>query len=194
MISLDEAREAVRKRLSPQRYQHSLGVEDTAAKLAIIHGADEFKARLAGILHDYAKGIDPDRMVSMAEEFGIPLLEEDRLVPDLLHAPLGAELVKRDLGLGDQEILSAISSHTMGNLDMSSLDKIIFLADMIEPGRDYPLLGRLACLCESDLDAAMLFGLDLTIRYCLDQGRILHPQTVAVRNQVLRLLPGKIMC
>ncbi|MGE5380342.1 MAG: bis(5'-nucleosyl)-tetraphosphatase (symmetrical) YqeK [Methylocystaceae bacterium] len=193
-ISLGQARDIIEKRLSPHRFQHSLGVASAAAKLAAQHGEDQQKAELAGLLHDYAKNLDAPTLIAVAEYLGIELAAEDRLLPDLLHGPVGALLVKQDLGLQDQQILAAISSHTMGGLSMSNLDKIIFLADMIEPGRDYPLLERLTCLCERDLDSAMIFGLDLTIKYCLEQRRLLHPLTVAVRNHFLILFPEAVIC
>lgn len=194
LFDLEQARVIIEKRLSPKRYNHSLGVASAADHLANLHGEDREKAQLAGLLHDYAKNLDAPTLLVNAERLGIELSLEDRLLPDLLHGPVGALLVKRELGLENKQILQAISSHTMGGIDMEPLDKIIFLADMIEPGRDYPLLERLKCLCERDLNSAMIFGLDLTIKYCLEQGRLLHPFTVAVRNRLLMLLPNLVIC
>lgn len=184
----------VQQRLSPGRYQHSLNVAREAARLANLHGENEADANLAGLLHDYGKNMDAPTLIATAEKLGFELSVEDRLLPDLLHGPVGALLVKQELGIINPQILSAISSHTMGGLNMSILDQIIFLADMIEPERDYPLREKLACLCERDLDRAMILGLDLTIKYCLERGRILHPQTIAVRNQYLILFPGPLIC
>lgn len=194
MIDLETAQKIIEQRLNPRRYHHSLGVADAAARLASRHGEEENTAYLAGLLHDYAKNLDAPSLVAAAEHLGIKLLPEDRLMPDLLHGPVGALLVEQELGVKSPQILTAISSHTMGGMDMSRLDKIIFLADMIEPGRDYPLLEKLKCLCERNLDSAMIFGLDLTIKYCLEAGRLLHPKTVAVRNHFLMLFPDQVIC
>ncbi|WP_054691970.1 bis(5'-nucleosyl)-tetraphosphatase (symmetrical) YqeK [Syntrophomonas palmitatica] len=176
----------IQKRLSPRRFQHCLQAAQVAAEMAGIFGADPDKAYLTGLLHDYAKGISGGELLRLADEHSLIQDEVDRWVPDLLHAPVGAYLLRHELGITDAEILKAVTCHTMGALDMNALDKIIFLADMVEPGRDYPGQERLKCLAFRDLDKAMLFGLESTIRYCLDQGRILHPQTIAVRNHFLK--------
>lgn len=175
----------LRDRLSPQRLQHSLDVADAARELAQTYGSDPDKAYITGLLHDYAKGMSGTELLAIA---GKELLLEDEtenLVPDLLHAKVGAYLLKTELGINDPEILQAVKVHTLGSLDMSLLDKIIFLADMVEPGRDYPGMERLQCLAGRDIDRAMLFALDSTIRYCLEQNRILHPRTIKVRNKFL---------
>ncbi|MGE5454738.1 MAG: bis(5'-nucleosyl)-tetraphosphatase (symmetrical) YqeK [Methylocystaceae bacterium] len=193
-FDIEQVQLLLKQRLSPPRYQHSLNVAREAVRLALVHGENEADAKLAGLLHDYGKNMDAPALIAAAEKLGLELSVEDRLLPDLLHGPVGALLVKQELRIINPQILSAISSHTMGGLDMNNLDKIIFLADMIEPDRDYPLRDRLACLCERDLDRAMILGLDLTIKYCLEQGRLLHPQTIAVRNQYLILFPDPLIC
>ncbi|NLG32251.1 MAG: HD domain-containing protein, partial [Syntrophomonadaceae bacterium] len=106
-------------------------------------------------------------------------------VPDLLHAPVGALLLEKELGITDGEILTAVSNHTLGAPSMGELDKIIFLADMIEPGRDFPGIERLSCLALRNLDEGMLFALEVTIKYCLQEKRILHPRTIETRNYFL---------
>lgn len=171
-------------RLSPHRLQHSLDVAGVARNMAQNYGVDPDKAYTIGLLHDYAKGMSGAALLALANEHSLIEDEVENQVPDLLHAPVGAYLLA-ELGIDDQEILQAVKVHTLGSLEMSRLDKIIFLADMIEPGRDFPGLERLQCLAGQDLDRAMLFALDSTIRYCLEQGRILHPRTVTVRNKFL---------
>jgi len=186
----EQAEKEIRSRLSPRRYQHSLGVAQVAREMAERFGADPFQAYMAGIWHDYAKGISGPELLSIAEQNNLFSDEIERLVPDLLHAPVGAFLLRQHLGVEDGELLSAVAKHTLGDEEMTVLDKIIFLADMIEPGRDYPGLERLKCLAERDLDRAMVYGLDLTLRYCLERGRLIHPRTVKVRNRFLRALRG----
>lgn len=195
MLNVKEAREIIRFKLSKQRFKHSLQVAEVARELAEHYQVDANKAYLIGLLHDYAKGISSEELVDIAENNELLKDDMDRQVPDLLHAPVGSWLVQHELNIEDQDVLQAIKAHTLGDLNMSVMDKIIYLADMIEPGRDYPGQERLKCLAFRDLDDAMLFGLESTIRYCLDQGRPLHPRTVEVRNHYLQcIVPGKISC
>lgn len=173
-------------RLSRNRMQHSLRVAEAAQELAVHYGEDAEKARLAGLVHDCAKGLSGAELVGIARQNHLFMHEIDFEIPDLLHAPVGSFLAEQEFGIEDPEILRAIRVHTLGAPEMSEFDKIIYLADMIEPGRDYPGLERLACLTWRDLDVAMLFALESTIKYCLDRGRILHPLTVQARNAFLR--------
>jgi predicted HD superfamily hydrolase involved in NAD metabolism len=194
VISEDKAKELIHARLSKDRYQHSLAVARIASQMAQRYGENMERASLTGLLHDYAKGIAGRELIRIAEEYDLITDAADRQVPDLLHAPVGALLLQRDLGITDPAILQAVRCHTVGCLNMTTLDKIIYLADMVEPGRDYPGLERLRCLTGQSLDSAMLFGLDTTIKYCIDCGRILHPQTIAVRNWFLGRPDDSIQC
>lgn len=186
MLNSREAREIIRFKLSKHRFKHSLQVAEAARELADNYQQGGEKAYLTGLLHDYAKGMSSEELLDLAEKHGLLEDEVEKQVPDLLHAPVGAWLVREELNIDDESILHAIKVHTLGDLYMSELDKIIYLADMIEPGRDYPGRERLRGLAFRNLDEAMLLGLDSTIRYCLEQNRILHPRTVAVRNHYLR--------
>lgn len=185
MLDHKEAVEIIRFKLSKQRFKHSVQVAVAARELAQHYGLNEDKAYLIGLLHDYAKGLSGEALLDIAEANNLIEDRVERQVPDLLHAPVGALLLQEELGIHDGEILSAVSKHTLGHTSMNTMDKIIFLADMIEPGRDYPGLERLRCLAYRNLDEGMLLGLDSTIKYCLDQERILHPRTVLVRNHYL---------
>lgn len=178
----NELIDIVRFRLSKNRFQHSLQVARVAKEMAERFGIDPDKAYRAGILHDYAKGIASQELIAIAQANNMALGEVDELVPDLLHAPVGAFLLEKELGITDGEILAAVSNHTLGSPSMGDLDKIIFLADMIEPGRDFPGIERLSCLALRNLDEGMLFALEVTIKYCLQEKRILHPRTIETRN------------
>jgi len=182
----EEIIEIIQKRLSANRFQHSLRVAEVARRLAEQYRVEPEKAYTTGLLHDYAKGLSGQQLLDLAEKHGLIDDPVDRLVPDLLHGPVGACLVREELGLEDDLMLAAIANHTLGSLDMSPLEEIIFLADMIEPGRDYPGLERLQCLTERSLEEGMLFGLESTIRYCLEERRIIHPRSIAVRNHYLQ--------
>lgn len=186
MLSEQEALVVISTRLSSRRYNHSLQVAQVAREMAGHYGADPDKAYITGLLHDYAKGMPAPELLKIAVAHNLLEDEVDSLVPDLLHAPVGAFLLRSELAIDDEEVLQAVKKHTLGALRMSDLDKIIYLADMIEPGRDFPGLERLKCLAWRDLDEGMLFGLESTIKYCLDEHRILHPLTVRVRNYFLQ--------
>lgn len=188
MIEEKEAMSIISARLSRHRCQHSLEVAGMAKQMAEQYGEDQSRAYLTGLLHDYGKGISGGELIKIAEENQLITDEVYRQVPDLLHAPVGALLLEKDLGITDDAILQAVRHHTLGAVNMTSLDKIIYLADMIEPGRDFPGVERLRCLALRDMDEAMLYGLESTIKYCIDSGRILHPQTIATRNWFLTRL------
>mgnify|MGYP004567336233 FL=1 len=121
--------------LRPKRFRHTLGVAYTAANLAAVHNADEDKALLAGLLHDCAKFYETEEQITLCEKAGIPLTETERLNPALIHGKLGAFYAETKYQVDDEEILSAIRYHTTGHPDMTVLEKIIYLADYIEPGR-----------------------------------------------------------
>ncbi|MDD3852479.1 MAG: bis(5'-nucleosyl)-tetraphosphatase (symmetrical) YqeK [Syntrophomonadaceae bacterium] len=186
MYNEQQLQEIIRQRLSPSRFQHSREVARVARELAEIFGVDADKAYITGLLHDYAKGLSGAELLSAAEKGDLIQHEMDYQIPDLLHAPVGAWLLQQELEIEDQEILKAVAVHTTGDLNMSKLEEIIYLADMVEPGRDYPGQDRLKCLAYRDLKQAMLFGLETTLRYCLDEGRLIHPRTVEVRNAYLK--------
>ncbi|MEN6326850.1 MAG: bis(5'-nucleosyl)-tetraphosphatase (symmetrical) YqeK [Syntrophomonas sp.] len=188
MLSEQDALNIIRFRLSKKRFQHSLDVAQVARDLARNYGVDSEKAYLTGILHDYAKGIPGPELLAIAEQNQLLEAEVEREVPDLLHAPVGALLLQKELNLHDENIIQAVKLHTLGSPRMNDLDKIIYLADMIEPGRDYPAMQRLSCLAFRELDEAMLFGIESTIKYCLEAKRMLHPRTIEVWNHFLRMV------
>lgn len=191
MFDAAEAIQIVRGRLSAGRFQHSLNVAHLASDLAVPFGVNREKAFLVGILHDYAKCLTGDELLHIAEANGLIDDEVERQSPDLLHAGVGAWLLEKELGIKDSEVLQAVRVHTLGSVNMSILDKIIFIADMVEPDRQaYPDLEHLRQLSAWNLDGAMLLGLESTIRYCLNSRIILHPRTVMVRNVFLQKVGG----
>jgi putative HD superfamily hydrolase of NAD metabolism len=153
-------------KLNPKRFVHSIGVEYTAANLAFVHGADVEKARLAGLLHDCAKYIPTDEKLKRAKKYGIKVNKCEKANPDLLHGKIGVFIAKEKYGVDDPEILSAIAYHTTGHPDMTLLEKIIFVADYIEPNRriirDLPEIRREAYL---DLDKCIIHILKNTLEY-----------------------------
>ncbi|MBR3041925.1 MAG: bis(5'-nucleosyl)-tetraphosphatase (symmetrical) YqeK [Eubacterium sp.] len=134
-MNRDEMIKRLKGKLNDKRFVHSVGVEYTAATLAFVHGADVEKARIAGLLHDCAKCLPAEEKLRKAKKHGLPINRSEKLNPDLLHGKLGAYYAKRKYDVKDEEILSAITYHTTGHPDMTLLEKIIFVADYIEPNR-----------------------------------------------------------
>ncbi len=172
-------------RLSADCYQHSLRVAETAAELAANNGVNLEQARLAGLLHDYARDLRPEKLLQLAIEADLIVSEVEKRMPVLLHGPVGALLIQRELGITDQDICRAVARHTVGGPKMNTLDKIIYLADAIEPGRKYQGVGAIRCLANTDLESALLKLFEVNIHYVLTKGGPLHPATVEASNQIL---------
>ena len=129
-------KDALSRRLKRSRYEHSLGVADTAAFLARRFGEDEARARTAGLLHDCAREFPNEAMRAEADARGVSYGAVEASMPLLLHAPLGALLAREKYGAEDEAVLRAIARHTVGGASMTALDKIVYFADMVEPERD----------------------------------------------------------
>ena len=134
---IDNYKNKLKSTLSEKRYKHSLGVCDEAVKLAEKYGADTEKAYTAGILHDCAKGYDTDEQIELCQKYGVVLDDITLACKPVIHAPLGAKIAKTEYGVNDKDVLDAIMCHTVAKENMSLLDKIIYIADMIEPMRDF---------------------------------------------------------
>lgn len=174
--------EKLRTMIDDKRYTHSIGVRDTAELLAKRYGVDTKKARIAGILHDCAKNIPKPDAFAMCEREGIKLKPVCYIEKGLVHSYLGAHIAKTEFGIEDREILDAIYYHTTGHVDMPMLTKIIYLADMIEPGRNIPNLEELRRIAIEDIDEALIRSINSTITHVLGKGSILDCDTVAARN------------
>ncbi len=173
---LVEAADALaRSRLSEGRYAHTLRVADTAEDLARLHGLDEERTRLAALLHDAARELERDEFLRLAEEWGVPVGDPERESPKLLHGPVAAELSRRELGVEDGEVLEAVRAHTVGAPAMGPLALVVYVADKIEPARDYPSVGRLRDLAAEDLPAAAAEALRRAIAHNEGRGRPTHP-------------------
>lgn len=150
--------EKLKKALTPERYYHTLGVAYTAAAMAMRHGTDPDRALLAGLLHDCAKCYPLEEKLELCREGGVELSETEISNPALIHAKLGAYIAERDYGVSDREILDSIKTHTTGTPNMSTLSKIIYLADLIEPSRreaQIPHLREFRRMAFEDLDECM---------------------------------------
>lgn len=184
-------KDALSRRLKRSRYEHSLGVADTAAFLARRFGEDEARARTAGLLHDCAREFPNEAMRAEADARGVSYGAVEASMPLLLHAPLGALLAREKYGAEDEAVLRAIARHTVGGASMTALDKIVYFADMVEPTRAYPGVEELRRLMrKADLDEMTLAGLTRSIAFVLEKGHLIHPDTVLARNELL--LAGKV--
>ena len=176
-VLLRAADELARSRLSEKRYGHTLRVADTAEDLARLHGLDADRARLAALLHDAAREKEPDEFLRLADEWDLHLGEPERESPKLLHGPVAAELARRELGVEDEEVLRAVRAHTVGEPGMGPLALALYVADKIEPARDYPSVGRIRALAQRDLGEAAAEALRRVVAHNQQRGRPIHPSS-----------------
>ncbi len=156
----------LKQRLKPTRYQHTMGVVETATHLAQVYGCNEKKARYAALLHDCAKSLSDQEKIDLCAKYDVPISEVERENPSLLHAKCGAILAKYRYGIDDEKILHAIAVHTTGVPKMNKQDKILFISDYIEPSRDIaPHLDELRQLAEKDMNATVYRILEDTVSY-----------------------------
>ena len=181
-----QMREQLKSRLKPSRFLHSVGVAETAAFLGERFQLDIEQCRVAGLLHDCARQYSDKQLHAEADRRGISYGEVDKAMPLLLHAYIGASLVKEDYGVTDQAICQAIFRHTVGGAGMTELDKVIYFADMIEPNRDYPQVEELRRLSRlASLDEMFFAGLVQSLNFVLKKGSLVHPDTVTAYNEIL---------
>ena len=168
---ITEIRKHLKKKLNPMRYEHTLGVSYTCMALAMRYSDNLDQAEMAGLLHDCAKRYDDATIICKCQEHGIELTEGELRAPAVIHAKLGAWMAEHKYGITDPEVLSAIACHTTGKPAMSLLDKILYVADYIEPRRDKaPNLPKLRRLAFEDLDEALYQILDSTRNYLKETG------------------------
>lgn len=170
--------EKLREKLSQKRFEHSIGVEYTAGNLAFIHGVDYEKALIAGLLHDCAKYVPNDKKISKCEKRKIPISDCEYKNPDLLHAKLSAVYAQEKYEVTDKDILSAITWHTTGKPAMTTLEKIIYIADYIEPNRNLlPEMDIIRKEAYTDLDQCLLHILHNSMHYLCKKGAAIDPIT-----------------
>ena len=167
--------------LKAKRCAHVLGTAATAVKLAEKYGADVRKAEVAGLLHDCTKKLSMPEQLALCEKYGIALDELERKALKLLHAKTGAALARDVFGV-DDDVYGAILWHTTGKPDMTVLEKVIYLADFIEPTRDFPGVDALRETVWQDLDRGLLMGLEMTVAEMEEMGNPIHGNTLAARD------------
>lgn len=180
MWNKEKLLEATEKQVNPNRFTHILGVIETAIELAQAFGVDSNKAEIAAILHDYCKAWSPERL----KETLLAHNDTNWLsypVPTW-HAPAAVYTVQHEFGIMDSDLLNAIYYHTTGRKNMSLLEKVIWVADYIEPNRNFPGVELARELVKTDLDAALCYGLTHTIRHLAEREQPIHPLTIEAYN------------
>lgn len=171
--------------LKQSRFEHSLSVRDTAIKLAKAYDEDVLKAKIAGLVHDCAKNLEDAVMINIVKEHGYSIDEISLNSPQLLHGLAGSIIAREEMEIHDEDILSAITFHTTGRKNMSKLEKIIYIADYVEPLRKFPGVEELRKAAAENLDSALLKSFDMTIKYVLERNQLLHINTVEGRNYLI---------
>lgn len=180
-LSISQLRPVALSYLKHKRIPHVLGTEQEAIRLAEWYGADVEKARVAALLHDCTKKLDMDAQLALCDHYCIELDELERVSLKLLHSKTGAALARDVFGV-DEEIYNAIWWHTTGHAGMTLLEKIIYLADYIEPSRDFPGVDKLRQVCYKDLNEGLCLGLEMTIQEMTDMGNPVHRATLEARD------------
>lgn len=185
MISIQDMLTILSGQLDRKRFQHSINVMESAERLAVRYGADPDKAVVAGLLHDCGKHISGSRLDELMMDARYEPDEIERAHPKLLHGRCGAVLAQRHYGVMDEEVLDAIRWHTTGCAGMSTLAKIVFVADYIGEDRDFDEVEELRAIAWKDLDLAVARCAEVTIAHVVANGSLLHPNTIHTRNEIL---------
>lgn len=163
---INNIKSRLKQKLSDSRYYHTMGVAYAASSLAMKYSVDTDKAFIAGLLHDCVKYMSDEKMLSKAKKHGVEISKIEKNKPDLLHAKLGSLYAKKKYGIDDEEILDAIKYHTTGRPNMSDLEKILYIADYIEPGRNkMPRLDEIRRVAFEDIDECLKMILEDTWNY-----------------------------
>ncbi len=179
-----ERKALLKASLPTKRYEHSLAVYKTAKDIARLHGVDVEKAKLAGLLHDCGREIPTKEFAGKIKELGIrgDIVEINQ--PILLHDKLGVYYAEHKYDVHDKEVLDAILYHTTGAPHMSKLAMVIYLADILEPARDYPGVDDLRQLVKKDLEQTLFRAYQQTIKFLLDGNQLIHPNCIEAYNEM----------
>lgn len=173
----------LKRALKSARWEHTKGVARQAGLLAARHGVDPDRAELVGLLHDCGKALERDKMKPLLTRAGVDA--QERALPALWHAPVGAYLARRQYGIKDAEMLRAIRFHSTGAPRQTTLQRILFVADYTEPGRPWPEAKPLRALALKDLDQAYLQVLKYKLEDLIQRERPLHPRSVRAYHDAL---------
>lgn len=185
--SFKDLSDIVKSKISLKRFKHTMAVVDMSVKLAKKYGADTEKSKVAALLHDVCKEMDIEEMREICREyFKEDLSEEDLENSEILHSFAAAYWGEKNLGIKDSEILSAIKNHTLGNKNMSLVEKIVYIADAIEIGRAYPGVEEIRALSFENLDRGILLELRKKEEYLKSIGKKSHKNTIMMEQELLQ--------
>lgn len=181
-LTSDEIIAKEKSNMDEKRFKHCIGVSQTSRKLAKLNNYDPDKAALAGFIHDYAKQVAPERFIKVIKEqnFDPDLLNYNRAI---WHGIVGAYFIEKELKITDPEILTAIRRHTTADVEMTTLDKIVFVADFIEPGRDFSGVEEARKIAYANLDDGVGFELAHTLDFLITNRKKIYPKTFAAYNK-----------
>lgn len=174
----------IRPRMPEKRYLHTLGVAETAVKLAQLYGEDVYKAEVAAILHDLAKYEDESEMEQIVRREGL----DEGLIgwgAEILHGPIAAYRAEKELGIDDEDVLNAMRYHTTGRAGMSRLERIIYVADMIEPNRRFPGVDALRDVAFQDLDMGLRACVKHTVGFLVTAEIAIYPLSITCYNEII---------
>ena len=185
--NFNELKEIIKSKMSLKRFTHTLGVVEMSKKLAKIYNADIEKCKVAALLHDICKEMDIEYIKNICKNnFMNELSEEDLENNEILHGFAGAYYVKNELGVDDKEILNAIKYHTVGTKNMTLVEKIVYIADAIEYGRNYPSVVEIREETFKNLDRGMLMEIEHKEKYLESIGKRPHPNTDKLKKELLK--------
>lgn len=186
MELIERIKNDLKENLTEYRYIHSLGVMEMAEELATIYNVDVKSTRLAGLLHDIAKEMTEEESLKYVAENSIAIDDIEKINVSILHGKIGADIAKKKYGVNEQ-IQKAIQYHTETNPNMDTLAKIIYVSDKIEKNRKSEKfdLEYERNLAKEDIDAAVLFIIDASIKKVIKKGKLLHPTIVETRNKII---------
>ena len=185
----------LKERVSAKRYEHSKHVAKTAEEMALIYGVDEGKARMAGLLHDWDKGLTLEDQRARVKQFELdidPLIITD--MPYLLHGPTAAAALGKEFPELDKDVLQAIARHTSGDRNMTPLDMIVYTADLIEPGRDYKRVKAVRkAVGKVSLQELYFLAFKNIYEFLIGQNRMMHPRTAEVWNHLVATMQTQMV-
>ncbi len=187
-MNIKQMQELLEQSIPPKRFKHSMRVYETAldmAKALQLTKEETEKIAISSLLHDCGREVGSKESVAKATELGLKIDAVELHQPILLHAKIGVYNAMHKYGVTDEEILDGIRYHTTGAAGMTTLAKVVYLADMIEPARDFPGIDKLREVSYKNLDKAMLMAYGNTMRYLLDEGLLLHPRCIEGYNELI---------
>jgi len=181
MYNLEEIKKDLRMKLSDYRYNHSLSVALVCIELANIYNVDKDKAYVVGLVHDIAKEFSDEENIYYIEKYNLPRVDDE--FKRIVHGEVGAAYLREKYNM-DDEVCEAVRVHSIGSTDMTMLDKILFVADKIEPGKDYPGIEDERRVAKEDIDKALLLCLENNYKQLIGKGRRMHPISLEVLDNL----------